>query len=210
MAGEKPDPCKVDLSNTINISYEDLSEEQRQKFKANLHRQNEEIRAKMLACYRKTRQGVIEKEKFVMPGTQSATPPAPSTTTSTSLTTDVSTPKDPLVHFLRQFVDKFDKFEKSQTLTQNLIFEMHEMIEKGKSVDTSYSTKDIAQSSTAPTSNDNVQYGMPPNYFAGQSPPPGTVRPTAAEPVRPVASTGPTGSAVVGRTVPGGDDCPAK
>ena len=48
------------------------------------------------------------------------------------------------------------KFEKSQTLTQNLIFEMHEKIEKGKSVDTSYSTKDIALRSAAPTSNVNV------------------------------------------------------
>ena len=54
MAGEKPDPSKVDLSNTISISYEDLSEEQRQKFEADLNRQNEEIRAKMLACYGKT------------------------------------------------------------------------------------------------------------------------------------------------------------
>ena len=141
MTGEIRDASKVDPTNAINVSYEDLFEEQRQKFEADLKRQNEEIRAKMLACYEKTRQGVIEKEKFVMPGIQSATPPAPSTTTSTSPTTDVSTPKDPLVHFLREFVDKF---EKSQTLTQNLIFEMHEKIEKGKSVDTSYSTKDIA------------------------------------------------------------------
>jgi len=101
MAGEKPDPSKVDPSNTISISYEDLSEEQRQKFEADLKRQNEEIRAKMLACYGKTRQGVIEKEKFVMPAFQSATPPAPSTTMPTSPPIDVSTPKDPLVHFLR-------------------------------------------------------------------------------------------------------------
>jgi len=34
MAGEKPDPSKVGPSNTISISYEDLSEEQRQKFEA--------------------------------------------------------------------------------------------------------------------------------------------------------------------------------
>ena len=53
MAGEKPDPSKVDLSNTINISYEDLSEEQRQKFEADLNQQNEEIRANMLACHGK-------------------------------------------------------------------------------------------------------------------------------------------------------------
>ena len=141
MTGELGDASKVDPLNAINITYEDLSEEQRQKFKADLKRQNEEIKAKMLACYGKTRQGVIEKEKFVMPGTQTATPPAPSTTTSTSPPIDVSTPKDPLVHFLREFVDKF---EKSQTLTQILIFEMHEKIEKGKFIDTTYSTKDIA------------------------------------------------------------------
>ena len=141
----------------------------------------------MLACYGKTRQGVVEKEKFVMPGIQSTTPPAPSTTTSTSPPIDVSTPKDPLVHFLREFVDKF---EKSQTLTQNLIFEMHEKIEKGKSIDTSYSTKDIAQSLAALASNANVHYGMPLNYFAGQSPPPCIVRPTTAEPIGPVTSTG--------------------
>ena len=109
MTGDLGDAFKVDPLNVINVTYEDLSEEQRQKFEADLKRQNEEIRAKMLACYGKTRQGVIEKEKFVMPVFQSATPPAPSTTTSTSPTTDVSTPKDPLVHFLREFVDKFEK-----------------------------------------------------------------------------------------------------
>ena len=153
MAGENGDASKVDPSNAINVTYEDLSEEQRQKFETDLKQQNEEIRAKMLACYGKTWQGVIQKEEFVMPGTQSATLHAPSTTTSTSPTTDVSTPKDSLVQFLREFVDKF---EKSQTVTQNLLFDMHDKMEKGKSVDTSYSTKDIAQSSAVPASNANV------------------------------------------------------
>ena len=70
--GEIGDASKVDPLNAINVTYEDLSEEQRQKFEADLKRQNEEIRAKMLACYGRTRHGVIEKEKFVMPGTQSS------------------------------------------------------------------------------------------------------------------------------------------
>ena len=95
-----------------------------------------------------------------------------------------------------------DKFEKSQTVTQNLLFDMHDKMEKGKSVDTSYSTKDIAQNSAAPASNVNVQYGMPPNYFVGQSSPPGTVRPTTAEPVRPVASTGQTVASAAGPVRP--------
>ena len=117
MAGEKGGASKVDPANTINVSYEDLSKEQRQKFESDLKRQNKEIKAKMLACYGKTWQGVIEKEKFIMSEIQSTTPPASSTSTSTSPTLDVSPPKDLLVHFLREFVHKF---EKSQTLTQNL------------------------------------------------------------------------------------------
>ena len=84
MTGEVGDASKVDPLNAINATYEDLSEEQRRKFEADLKRQNEEIRAKMLACYGKTRQGVIEKEKCIMSRIQSATLPAPSTTTSTS------------------------------------------------------------------------------------------------------------------------------
>ena len=141
MAGEKGDASKVDPANTININYEDLPEEQRLKFEADLKQQNKEIKARMLACYGKTQQGVIEKKKFVMLGIQSTTPPAPPVTTSASPTIGVSPPNDPLVYFMREFVDKF---EKSQTITQNLLFNMHDKMEKGKSVDTSYSTKDIA------------------------------------------------------------------
>ena len=43
---------------------------------------------------------------------------------------------------------------------------------------------------------------MPPNYFAGQTPPPGTVRPTTAEPVRSVASTGQTAASAVSAVRP--------
>ena len=50
----------------------------------------------------------------------------------------------------------------------------------------------------------DYQYGMPPNYFAGQTPPPGTVRPSKAEPVRSVATTGQTSAPASGpvRLVP--------
>ena len=80
MTGEIGDVSKVDPANTINITYENLSEEQRLKFEADLKRQNKEIKARMLVCYGKTRQGVIEKETFVMPSTSSTTPPPPAST----------------------------------------------------------------------------------------------------------------------------------
>ena len=118
-----------------------------------------------------------------MPSIPSTTPPASSTTTSASPTLDVSPPKDPLVQFLREFGDKI---EKSQMVTQNLIFNISKKMEKGKSVDTSYSTKDLAPNSAAPASTFNVEYGMPPNYFARQSPLPCLALTGMAEPVRPV------------------------
>ena len=134
-----------------------------------------------------------------MPSIPSTTPPASYTTTSASPTLDVSPPKDPLVQFLREFGDKI---EKSQMVTQNLIFNISKKMEKGKSVDTSYSTKDLAPNSAAPASIFDVEYGMPPNYFAGQSPPLGGVRPTRAEPVRPVASIGQTAASAASAVRP--------
>ena len=54
--------------------------------------------------------------------------------------------------------------------------------------------------SAAPT--ENYQYGMPPNFFAGQTPPPGSVRSSRAEPVRSVAPTSQTGAPAGGPVRP--------
>ena len=77
MTGELGDASKVDPLNAMNVTYEDLSEEQLQKFEADLKQQNKELKARMLACYGKTRQGVIQKETFVMPSISTTTPPPP-------------------------------------------------------------------------------------------------------------------------------------
>ena len=99
------------------------------------------------------------------------------------------------------------KINDAQLSTQNTLIDLSERMdrmEKGKTIDTTYSTKDLTPSSAAPTSIVNVEFGMPPNYFAGQSPPPHTVRPTATEPARPVAPTGQTvaSAASAARPVP--------
>jgi hypothetical protein len=87
---------------------------------------------------------------------------------------------------LRQFVDAFcSRFEESQRLTQDLLIDVSMQLgdDKGKKLARDYYTgTPNASSSVAQT--ENPQYGMPLNYFAGQSPPPGSVRPTTAEPVR--------------------------
>jgi hypothetical protein len=135
-AGKKPDPSKVDPLNTINISYEELPEEQRQKFKAELKRHNDEMKARLLLCYGKTQQGVVEKEKVVML-------PIPSTTTPSSPVINASYPP--------------------QDFYAKLISDIGEKIDKGKFINTAYSTKDLALNSAAPTTTTGVEL----NYFAG-------------------------------------------
>ena len=196
MAGEKGDASKVDPANTININYKDLPEEQCQKFEADLKWQNEKIKARMLACYGKTRQGMIEKEKFVMLSIPSSTPPVPPVV-------NVSSSPQDLYGMLLSDLGK--KIRDAHLSTQNSLIDLSERmdrLEKGKSINTTYSTKDLTPNSAAPALTTNVEYGMPPNYFTGQSPPPGTVRPSQAEPARPVPSTGQTGASAGGSVGP--------
>ena len=174
MTSEKGDAYKVDPANTININYEDLPKEQRLKFEADLKQQNEELKARMLACYGKTRQGVVEKEKFVMPSISSTTPPS-----LIPLVVNVSSSLQDLYSMLLSDLGK--KIHDVQQSTQNTLIDLSERMdrmEKGKTVNTAYSTKDLPPSLAAPASTVNVEFGMPPNYFAGQSPLPGIVRPS--------------------------------
>jgi hypothetical protein len=69
------------------------------------------------------------------------------------------------------FVKKYDK---SQQFTQNLLISIDEKIqslEKGKRVDNGHSTETLNASSSV-MSTSQLLYGMPSNYFAGQSSPP--------------------------------------
>ena len=84
---------------------------------------------------------------------------------------------------IKQFADAFlSRFEQSQKFTQDMLIDLT-MQNKGKKIVNDYFNFFPNPSlSTAPS--ENYQYGMPPNYFAGQTPPPGSVRPSRAEPVR--------------------------
>ena len=138
----------------------------------------------MLACYGKTRQGMVEKEMFVMPS-------IPSSTLPVSPNVNVSSSPQDLYGMLLSDLEK--KIDDSHLSTQNVLLDLTERMdrfEKGKSANIAYSTNDLTFSSATPPSTTDVEYGMPPNCFAGQTPPPGTVQPPRAEPARPVASTG--------------------
>ena len=93
MTSDKDNPSKVDFT-PVDVKYEDIPEESRKQFEAQLKKEQEEATKRLLACYGKTRQGVFEKEKFVMP-TFTPPPPNPSTmataaASSPSTSSDVS------------------------------------------------------------------------------------------------------------------------
>ena len=97
------------------------------------------------------------------------------------------------------------KINDAQLSTQNTLIDLSERMdrmEKGKTINTAYSTNDLTPSSAAPTSTVSVEFGMSPNYFVGQSSPPGTVWPTTAEPVSSVATTGQTAASAAGAVRP--------
>ena len=71
MAGNKTDASKVDLSNVINVKYDDIPEEDRQAFEAQLKQQEEEAINNLLSCYGRTRNKVVKKAEFSMPSFQS-------------------------------------------------------------------------------------------------------------------------------------------
>ena len=71
-----------------------------------------------------------------------------------------------------------------------------DIMKKSKSVDDNCAFQ-TANSSATPASVQEPLYGMPINYFAGQTSPLQLVQPNMAGPVRPVQQTGQTGAMVV-------------
>ena len=101
------------------------------------------------------------------------TPPPKPSAMATAAASSASTPSEISFTFdsIKQFADAFlSRFEQSQKFTQDMLIDLT-MQNKGKK------TVNDPSLSAAPS---DYQYGMPPNYFAGQTPPPGTVRPSRA------------------------------
>ena len=126
-------------------------------------------------------------------------PPNPSTTAIAIASSD-STPSDVSFTFdsIKQFAEGFlGRFEQSQKLTQDLLIDLNLQNRDKKPINDYSNFTPNPSFSAAPSK--NYQYGMPPNSFVGQTPLPGAVRPSRAEPVRPVGPTGQTVSAQTDR-----------
>ena len=132
-----------------------------------------------------------------------APPPLNPSTTATATASSASTPSDVSFTFdsIKQFAEGFlDRFEQSQKLTQDLLMDLS-LQSKGKKLVNDYSNFTPNPSLSAAPS-ENYQYVMLPNFFVGQTPPPGSVWPSRAEPVRSVAPTGQTGASAGGPVRP--------
>ena len=120
------------------------------------------------------------------------TPPPPNPSTmATAAVPSACTPSEVSFTFdsIKQFADAFlSRFEQSQKFTQDILIDLS-MQNKGNKTINDYSNFPPNPSLSAAPS-ENYQYGMPQNFFAGQTPPLGSVQPSRAEPVRSVAPTG--------------------
>ena len=138
MAGDKVDP-KVDAT-PIDIKYEDIPEETRKQFEAAFQKEQEDAKNRLLACFRKTQQGVFQKKEFKIP---TFTPPTPNpSTTATAAASSTSTPSEVSFTFesIKQFADAFlSRFEQSQKFTQDMLIDLT-MQNKGKKTVNDYST----------------------------------------------------------------------
>ena len=174
------DASKIDPEDIIDAEYDDIPVERRKQFEAQLKKEQEEATRRLLACYERTRQGVVQKEEFVMP------------TFPSVVTSEVSTLFPDLVE---QFVSSIgnrivDLTRHTNDLLRNLVDQVRGLGE-GEVVDHSYSTEILNPSSSAASASiSQLFYSMPPNYFARQLPPPRSALPNMAEPVRPVLPTG--------------------
>lgn len=169
--------CELDLENIISATIEELTKDERQDYLM----AEEHFRAQSLKGFKKDRSGQVKRvQDVVMPAFTLKDK-------QIKVTGNVSAPSPLVNQFLSLIGDKIAESNKNATdLLLNLTDYMHVM-SKRKGVDHSCSTETLRPiSSATPASASQTLYGMPPNYFDGQTPPPQSVQPSMAEPVRPV------------------------
>ena len=67
MADDIVDASKIDPEDIIDAEYDDIPDERRKQFEAQLKKEQEEATRRLLACYERARQGMVQKQEFIMP-----------------------------------------------------------------------------------------------------------------------------------------------
>jgi hypothetical protein len=159
---------KLDKDNIITASLEELNEEERKDYLV----AEEYLKAQFLKGFKKNWQGTVTRvQDFVMP---SFTLKNKQIEVISNVSTSSSNLLDQLSSIMNQKIA--DSHKSTSNLLASLTDELH-TLKRGKSVDDNsipaFSPKTVNPSSWSTLVNAlNPQYGMPLNYFAGQSPPP--------------------------------------
>ena len=171
------DNSKIDPRIIDNPEYDEIPEDQRQALEIKLMEIEAEAKKKLISCYKKTRQGVIQKEKFVLPTLSSSTP---TTDASVKVTAPVSATSSNVT--MEQVENLFA--EREVRLVDMLTDKLLTLVGKQPVID------DISPVSTVETTKVPVPqpsvtllasqppYGMLMHYFSGQ-----TVTPTYTDPI---------------------------
>ena len=173
----------------ISTSIEELSEEERQEYLV----VREHFKAQFLKGFKKNQQGQVTRvQDFVMPSFRLKNK-------QVEVISDASTSSSDLFSQLSSVVEQkvADMYKPTNDLLSNLKGQI-DILKRGKSIDGNCSFQTVESSLSAlPKSIQQPPYGMPMNYFAGQTPPLQASQPSTAGPVRPVQQTGQTGSLAV-------------
>ena len=169
----------IDLDEgNISTSIEELSEEERQEYLV----VREHFKAQFLKGFKKNQQGQVTRvQDFVMPSFTLKNK-------QVEVISDVSTSSSDLFSQLSSVVEQkvADMYKPTNDLLSNLKGQI-DILKRGKSIDGNCSFQTVESSLSAlPKSIQQPPYGMPMNYFAGQTPPLQASQPSTAGLVRPV------------------------
>ena len=142
----------------------------------------EHFKAQFLKGFKKNQQGQVTRvQDFVMPSFRLKNK-------QVEVISDVSTSSSDLFSQLSSVVEQkvADMYKPTNDLLSNLKGQI-DILKRGKSIDGNCSFQTVESSLSAlPKSIQQPPYGMPMNYFAGQTPPLQASLPSTAGPVRPV------------------------
>ena len=160
----------------ISTSIEELSEEERQEYLM----VREHFKAQFLKGFKKNQQGQITRvQDFVMPSFTLKNK-------HVEVISDVSTSSSDLFSQLSSIVDQkiADIYKPVNDLLTSLNGQL-KIEKKGKSIDDNCAFQTTSLSATLASAQEPL-YGMPTNYFVGQTSPSQLVQLNTAEPVRPI------------------------
>jgi len=182
---------EIDKENIITATMEELTKEERKAYLL----VEEHVKAQFLKGFKKDRGGLVKRvEEFVLPSLMLSKD-------KIEEISNVSLSPSDMFDRMSSMMDQ--KIVAAQAVAGDILIKLSSDVDvlKGKQLMSDPNSSD--PSSATPGFTHEPLYGMPPNSFPGQTPPPSTVH---TAPAGPVPQTGPTGQTgyQTGQTSPTG------